>query len=102
DDRAEEAWEPLFSIAELAGESWPERVRRAAVALSVGADVDDDELGVRLLADCRAVFASIGDRISTVDLIDALALSDEAPWADWHGEKVKPRTVSRLLRPFSI
>ena len=36
DDRAEEAWEPLLAIADLAGGDWPERARDAARA-AVGA-----------------------------------------------------------------
>lgn len=34
DDRAADAWEPLFAIADLAGKDWPERARKAALALS--------------------------------------------------------------------
>jgi len=35
-DRAQDVWEPLLAIAELAGGDWPERARTAAVALSSG------------------------------------------------------------------
>jgi hypothetical protein len=103
DDRAEEAWEPLFQIAALAGGDWPDRIRRAALALSAGDDVDEDELAVRLLADCKAAFEKAGaEKVSTAELIDRLAADEDAPWGDWRGDKVKPRTLSRLLRPFGI
>jgi Protein of unknown function (DUF3631) len=36
DDRAGEAWEPLFAISDLAGTVWPSRARAAALALSAG------------------------------------------------------------------
>lgn len=34
DDRAGDAWEPLLAIAKSAGGDWPQRARRAAVALA--------------------------------------------------------------------
>ena len=36
DDRAQDVWEPLLAIADLAGGDWPERARRAALELSTG------------------------------------------------------------------
>jgi hypothetical protein len=48
-DRAEEAWEPLVAIADMAGGDWPARARSAAVALGTGAPEDGAEsIGVRL------------------------------------------------------
>ena len=44
-DRAEEAWEPLFAISDLAGGSWPERARRAALELSASDEAEDEALG---------------------------------------------------------
>lgn len=49
-DRAEDAWEILFAIADMAGGEWPGRARRAALELS-GDDTSAQSLGVRLLAD---------------------------------------------------
>jgi hypothetical protein len=37
-DRQQDVWEPLLAIADLAGGSWPERARAAAVALSTGSE----------------------------------------------------------------
>jgi hypothetical protein len=103
DDRAEEAWEPLLAIAELAGGAWPERARRSALGLSTGEARDEEELGLRLLADCRAAFEHVADdRLFTSRLIELLAEDDEAPWSDWYGATIKPRAISRLLRPFGI
>ena len=69
DDRAEEAWEPLFAIAHLAGDPWPDRVLRAALELGSDRAAQDDALGPLLLADVRSVFEEKGaDRLSSVDL----------------------------------
>jgi hypothetical protein len=40
-DRVGDIWEPLLVIAELAGEAWPERARKAAIALQ--GDEDDGD-----------------------------------------------------------
>src|SRR5262249_50081263 len=54
-DRAEDIWEPLLAIADLAGGEWPIRARRAAVELS-GGDSDSESTGVQLLRAVREVF----------------------------------------------
>ena len=56
DDRAHDVWEPLFAIADLAGEAWPERARRVAVALSGKGAREDESLTARLLRDVHSVF----------------------------------------------
>lgn len=100
DDRAEEAWEPLLAIAELAGGDWPARARAAAVELSTGEGREEDEAGLRLLADIRSVFSA--EKISTVSLIEKLCEDDEAGWGDWFGAPIKPRALGRLLGQFGI
>ena len=56
DDRAEDVWEAMIALADLAGGTWPDRGRKAAVALSGNGTAADSTLGERLLADLRAVF----------------------------------------------
>jgi hypothetical protein len=55
-DRDKDIWEPLFAIAQVAGNDWPKRVADAARAF-VGARVDDsaDSMGLRLLRDCVSI-----------------------------------------------
>ena len=50
------AWEPLFAIADLAGGDWPQRARKAALALSGEHVVEDDNIGTMLLSDIRGIF----------------------------------------------
>ena len=55
-DRAEDVWESLIAVADLAGGSWPRRARHAAVVLAAAAEAEAAEsLGQRLLADIRDV-----------------------------------------------
>jgi len=107
DDRAADVWEPLFAIADVAGGEWPQRARTAALALSVGDGREDDSLGVRLLADIRAIFGHRGNKISTAALIAALVGMEEAPWGDLpygpgRGKALEARTLARRLRPYEV
>jgi Protein of unknown function (DUF3631) len=90
-DRQQDMWEPLFAIADLAGDGWDERARAAAVVLSTG-DESDESLGVHLLGDCREVFNGF-ERVSTARLIELLCLIEEAPWAEkwWDPYKGEPK-----------
>ena len=103
DDRAADGWEPLLAIADLAGEGWPERARRAALALSTGEDREDDSLGVQLLADVQAVFEEQrADRLTSADLVAALLAREEAPWGDLRGRALDTRRLARMLRPYGV
>ena len=102
-DRAEEAWEPLLAIAELAGGTWPERARAAALHLSGGSEPDEEAWGVKLLADVRDVFqAASTDRLSSASLAGALCELEESPWGDLSGKPLDPRGLASRLRPFAV
>lgn len=100
DDRAFDSWEALLQVAELAGASWPGRARAATIALSSGR-VEEDDLGVLLLADVREVLAD-RQRISTADLLDALLGLTESPWREYGREGLTANRMARLLRPFGV
>ena len=55
-DRAADNWEPLLTIADRAGGEWPERARKAALALSGNGAAEDGSIGVTLLGDIKAIF----------------------------------------------
>jgi putative DNA primase/helicase len=103
-DRAADGWEPLFAIADRAGGDWPERARKAALAISGDTAIDDEEMGSMLLADVRAVFTTKGSgHLSSADLADALAAMEDRPWADWrHGKAITRNALARLLKPYGI
>jgi Protein of unknown function (DUF3631) len=76
DSRANEIWRVLLRIADLAGEDWPERARRAAVELSArSAHVQAASTKIRLLASIRDAFSD--ERMSCKDLADALNVLEE-------------------------
>ncbi|KMS86887.1 DNA primase [Streptomyces regensis] len=100
-DRPADVWEPLIAIADAAGGHWPERARKACVALVTASKANDKgSLGVRLLTDLRDhVMAGI-DRLPTVAILDRLNALDDAPWADLHGKPLDNRRLSRMLAEY--
>ena len=101
-DRAADTWEPLVAIADLAGGDWPERARQACKVMTAQAEDDaDGTAGERLLTDLRIVFGE-AQALWTVTIIEQLAKLDEAPWADWYGQRITDRGVAKLLRPYGI
>jgi len=102
-DRAQDNWEPLLAIADVAGDCWPELARRAALKLS-GTDGPTMTVGTELLADIQEIFDTKRvDRISTADLIAALTEDDEKPWNTYNrGKPITPRQVARKLSEYSI
>ena len=99
DDRAQDSWEPLLAIADLAGDDWFARAGSAATTLSLQEE-DEESLGVRLLADVRIVFCAIGlDKISSKMLVAELCELEEAPWGDWGLTQTK---LARRLRAYGI
>ncbi len=99
-DRAQDAWESLLAIADLAGDDWPVMARKAAVKL-MATRIEEPPIGTRLLGDLRECFNG-HIRISTADLIDLLAGVEDAPWGDWYGKPITGRKLASLLRPYGV
>jgi hypothetical protein len=102
EDRNADCWEPLLSVADLAGKAWPDRARVAAVALV--ADLAGGmaaSLGVRLLSDLYPLFANRLS-VSTEELISSLCRLEEAPWSDLRGRPIDARKLANLLRPYGV
>ena len=101
DDRAQDAWEPLLAIADLAGGEWPTLTRRAALALSDGrATSSEDSDRLQLLGDVRDILDRLGcGRILTADLITELARDDESLWTEWCDEREDKAQERRSHEP---
>jgi hypothetical protein len=103
-DRQQDGVEPLLAIADIAGNGWPAIARAAVVELCTQARQLDDSIGVRLLTDIRQVFESrSADKVSSVELAEALAGIETSPWSEWsHSKPLTVPKLARLLRRFEI
>ncbi len=102
-DRAQDCWEPLLSIAEVVGGDWPARARDAAVELH-GVEEEAPTIGVELLTAIREVFErKKARRIASSDLLDELVKDDDGPWATWNrGKAMSPRQLADRVKGFGI
>ncbi len=98
-DRAQDNWEPLLAIADIAQGDWPHIARKAA--LKISGDIESSQsLGVELLSDIQDIIETMKtDRISSADLIKRLSEDPEKPWATFnHGHSISPRQIASRLR----
>lgn len=102
-DRAQDNWEPLLAIADIAGGEWPMLSRAAAMMISNGNE-SLPSVGVELLQDIQDIFDSKNlDRIASAELIQRLCDDEEKPWATYNrGTAIKPRQIANRLKEFGI
>jgi Protein of unknown function (DUF3631) len=102
-DRAQDNWEHLLAIADIAGGHWPEIAKRAALGLN-GAEDDEPSQAIMLLADIRTVFAIKGVKdIASADLVTALVAMRDRPWEECnHGKALTQNLLARKLKSFEI
>jgi len=109
-DRASDNWEHLFHIASVAGDDWLKKATDAALAISgVNVEQENKSLGIELLEDIQNIFDNKyknSSDITTVELIEALCVDDEAPWATYNkygkDPKITARNLGELLKPYGI
>ena len=75
-DRTADIYEPLLSIADMAGGHWPKEAREAAVYLTGAARDDVTSAGRELLAHCKDAFLEF-DRIWASELCRRLRDREE-------------------------
>ncbi len=117
DDRANDNWQPLLAVADVAGGHWPQRARKAAENLAENTVNDAASIGEVLLSDVRWVFDGKPekhdgkvltefdpvDKMSSAELADHLAKIEDRPWAEWKaGKPITPAALARQLGPFGI
>lgn len=100
-DRDADVWEPLLTIADAAGEDWPDRARVAAVTLVTHSKAATPSLGIRLLSDLREVFGD-RDSMATTDILAALWGLIESPWGDLQGKPLNDRGLATRLRRYEV
>jgi len=100
-DRDADVWEALIAVADVAGGTWPERARKAAVTLVREAKESSPSLGVRLLSDIRNVFGD-AEKLATDTILKKLHQIDEAPWGDMRGKPLGDIQLAKRLKGYDI
>lgn len=101
DDRAADAWEPLFAIADRAGGAWPSAARDAALALRDD-EPDEASYGTQALMAVRATMAG-REVVATSELLDAINADETLPFGGWRdGKGLDARKLARLLKPYGV
>ena len=101
EDRAADMWEPLLSVADIAGGDWPKLARDAALALVAVAHDVEPSLNLRLLADLRTVFAD-AEAMATKKILTELCLLADVPWNDIKGKPITDNQLARRLRQYEV
>jgi putative DNA primase/helicase len=104
-NRLADNWRPLFAIAQVVGNAWPQRVHAAFVALTASADLDAQGIGTLLLSDIADIFtAESTDKLPSSKLAESLAAIEGRPWAEWgkHRKPISTNQLANQLRRFGI
>jgi hypothetical protein len=98
-DRDRDVWEPLFSVADLAGDHWPVTARAAALAfIKAAGSRATPSRGMQLLWDIKTVFdKSKAEVMFTGRLLAELGSLEESQWAG-----LAPKVLGRLLSGYNI
>jgi hypothetical protein len=101
-DRAADAWEPLFAIADLVGERWSVRARHTSIILMRATEDDAQAIEVILLADLRELFVDT-KVLFTEEILSALRSREDRPYAEFQrGQPITSNQLANLLKPYGI
>ena len=101
-DRANDCWEPLLQVAELAGLGWQMKAMSAAISL-MSVEAETEGTNIELLAAVRRAFAvNEVDKISLAALTKTLVWEEGGHWSTYNkGDKpIVERQVSKRLKGF--
>lgn len=103
-DRAEDNWYPLLTIAEYIGGDWPNLALTALHQIESTRQSDDDGIGPMILADIRQAYEQSNlIKMYSEELVQALVDLEERPWCEWkNGQPMTKNSLARLLKPYDI
>ena len=102
-DRAQDNWQPLCAIGQIAGAGWLYRVLASYKAVESSAERDEDA-GILLLRDIQTILEAGRYRsLASSVLVEKLIKIEDSPWGEWRrGQPMTQNSLSRLLKPFKI
>lgn len=102
-DRAQDNWESLFIIAQLASDEWLEKANKAALLID-GSEIDTPSVNEQLLTDIKHIFEQHGHKnMFSVGLVAALNADEENTWATWNrGKPITQHQLATRLKYFGV
>lgn len=102
-DRAQDNWEILFILAQLAGNEWLEKANKAALLID-GAGGESPSINEQLLGDIQKIFEQHDHKnMFSFGLVDALNADEENIWITWNrGKPITQNQLAARLKYFSI
>lgn len=102
-DRAQDNWESLFIIAQLASDEWLAKANHAALLID-GTEVESPSVNEQLLTDIKKIFEQHGYKnMFSAGLIAALNEDEESTWATWNrGKPISQHQLAARLKHFGI
>ena len=98
-DRNKDNWRPLIAIADLC--KWPERARKAAVAITQQ-KLQEPTIQEQLLRDIKRLFERLDSPLPSKDIVQELLRIDDGPWTRVNGKPLNVTSLSHLLKRFNI
>jgi putative DNA primase/helicase len=100
-NRAADNWRLLLAIANLAGGSWPERAREAAIRITNTRH--KPSLGAQLLAEFKAYASTGKGTITSEDAVKYLCRDPNGVWVEYNrGGPITQRQIAILLDQYEI
>jgi hypothetical protein len=103
--RQREVARPLFAIGDVAGGTWPERIRSAVARLFAARDAaPSNDIKIELLLDIKQAFGEDKKSMSSKDLVAGLVAMEDRPWSAWGraSKPITPNQLARQLRDFKV
>ncbi len=103
-DRANDSYGPLLTIAEIAGGHWPKRIRDAALGQDAK-DVSNVGINEELLSDIRQILCTHNDpkSIASDALLLKLTSNAELRWSTlYKGKSLDKHGLARRLKSFGV
>lgn len=103
-DRELDNWQPIFAIAMILGDDWPDRILEASRLLSEASPRQNEAYSEMMIQDIKDIFDhSFVPKIGSLDLVNKLVALEHRPWSEWkNGRPITQRQLAELLAPFGI
>ena len=103
-DRAQDNWLPLFTLAHVVGGDWPEKVKTAYLVFNATVDDESGDAGALMLRDIQKILDNrVGEKIFSDDLVELLIAIEDRPWFEWkRGKPLTQNSLAKMLRPYHI